>query len=492
MDASRIKVEVPPMNEWRIESSNNCTITLKLESGTAEIFGTELSPSITYVFKNSMKFAVASYHGCELSYTSSVPLDSEYISEETILKQVLNLHLGLENFAKNGKSPKVLIVGPKDSGKTSLARILASYSLKTSEKEPILVNLDPLIPHFSISTQLTAAKLHDLLDIETFTIAESLTTGPGNDIYRYQIPLVKNFGLENFNDNLELYKCLISELSYEIDSKILNPVSNSGSVIIDTPALNVSNWKLIQHIVDSFKIDVLLVVGNERLLVDLRKKLTLPNDFIMLKMPRSSGSVEKESKYERDLQQRSVKQYFYGIERAQLNPYTFHCSVKDFICLRPNEQDISNMQYLDFMNGDADDNDDNYPSHTKNKDESDDDDYNPSSNENTKKIRKVKRDWNYNEMFTKIDDPKEKDLKNAVISIVDEKGIDMTKLMSDKTNEKDKLELLSKHATMSTVRGFAYVSNFDENSGKMKLIIPSPVKNLPGKIIIVTQMRYME
>lgn len=496
LDPSSIKVEIPPFNEWRVETTKNSTLTLKLESGTAEIFGTELSTSINYVFKDTMKFAIASYHGCTLSYTTTSPLDSEYISEETILRQVLNLHLAIENVSMKDKPPRVLVIGPKDSGKTTLARTLASYALKTSNRKPILVNLNPHLPHFAISSQLTVTKLHDLLDVETFTIAESSTTGPGTGIYRPQLPLVKNFGLENFGDNLELYKCLISELSIEVDSKILNSTSDSGTVIIDTPPLNVSDWKIIQHVINSFQVNLLLVVGNERLLVDLRKKLTLPGEnFNMIKIPRSSGCVDKEPKYERDLQQRSIKQYFYGVERAQLNPYTLHCSTKDFIFIRPKEIENVNMAFLDFMNGDADDDDDNnmngygVPVVAE-----DDEDYNPLSQNTTKRTSKrvINRNWKYQSMFTRVVDPKEADLMNVVVAIIDDKGIDMGKILSNKIDEAEKLLEISKHITMKSVLGFSYVSGCDDTTGKLKLLVPSPVTSLPGKIIVITQMRYHE
>ncbi|KAG0673368.1 Cleavage polyadenylation factor subunit clp1 [Pichia californica] len=483
------KIEVPALNEWRVETSKNSILSLKLESGTAEIFGTELSKNLTYVFKESLKFAVSTYHGCTLSYTASTPLDLEYISEETMLKQLLNLHLSIENLSVKGTQTRMLIMGPKDVGKSTISRTLAAYTLKTSEKSPILVNIDPRLPHFAISTQLTAAKLYDLLDVETSTIGESSTTGPGTGIYKPQIPLVKSFGLENYNENLELYKCLISELSYEVDSKIKASSNDAGTIIIDTPPFNISDWKLVQHIVDSFKINTLLVVGNERLLVDLRKKLNSSGTLNMIKLARSSGCVDKEPKFERELQQRSIKQYFYGVERAQLNPYTFHCSVKDFIFLRPKEQE-TDMTFLDFMNGDADD-DDNY-NITAIKEEGSDDDYDPFSQTTSKKVVRAKQNWKYQNMLTLLDDPKETDLTYAVLSIIDSKDINIVKLMSSKIDAKEKLSELAKHITTKSVVGFSYVSGFDEKTGKLKLLIPSPVTSLPGSIMVITQMRYQE
>jgi polyribonucleotide 5'-hydroxyl-kinase len=492
---SRVTVDIPAFNEWRVETARTGTLNLKLESGTAEIFGTELSPNVDYVFKESMKIAVASYHGCQISYSTTMPLDSDYVSEETNLKQVLNLHLALDNrLQKTGKTSRVLIVGPRDTGKTTLARMLASYNLRTSDRSPILVNLNPQLPHFAIASQLTAAKVYDALDVETFTMGETSTTGPGTGLYRSQIPIVKNFGLENFNDNLELYRCLISELSAEVESKIEASPSDTGNVIIDTPALNVSHWKLIQHVIASFKIDILVVVGNERLLVDLRKKLALPEGFNMIKMPRSSGCVEKEPKYQRELQQRAIKQYFNGSERSQLNPYTFHSSINEFIFLKPTENDGSNLELLGFMNGDADEEEHYESAYPADEAEEDDDDYDPMSQTSTKTntIKRTSKNWKYGKMFSIVDSPKEIDLTNVVVAIVDEKGLDLVKMASSGMNLKESLELINKHITAKGVTGFSYVTGCDDSTGKLKLLVPTPVTSMPGKILVITQMRYHE
>lgn len=54
----------------------------------------------------------------------------------------LNLHFALDRLrTEGGAGPKVMIVGPEDSGKTSLIKILAAYALK-SNRNPVLVNLD--------------------------------------------------------------------------------------------------------------------------------------------------------------------------------------------------------------------------------------------------------------------------------------------------------------------------------------------------------------
>jgi polyribonucleotide 5'-hydroxyl-kinase len=54
----------------------------------------------------------------------------------------LNCHFALNRLRGAGNGPRVMIVGPEDSGKTSLLKILAAYALK-SDQNPILINLDP-------------------------------------------------------------------------------------------------------------------------------------------------------------------------------------------------------------------------------------------------------------------------------------------------------------------------------------------------------------
>lgn len=55
----------------------------------------------------------------------------------------LNCHFALDRLRLDQPGgPKVLVVGPSDSGKTSLVKILAAYALKLG-RHPLLVNLDP-------------------------------------------------------------------------------------------------------------------------------------------------------------------------------------------------------------------------------------------------------------------------------------------------------------------------------------------------------------
>lgn len=120
-----------------------------MKSGNAEIFGTEITVGPTYSF-SGVKSAIYTWQGCELEIRGSVA--SSYVSDEAPMMAYLNTHFALNRLRGHGDSvngqrgetsgPRVMIVGPRDSGKTSLVKILAAYALKSGQN-PVLVNLDP-------------------------------------------------------------------------------------------------------------------------------------------------------------------------------------------------------------------------------------------------------------------------------------------------------------------------------------------------------------
>lgn len=84
---------------------------------------------------------------------------AEYVSEETPMMVYANLHLALEQMrvkarraqrdssysaGKDNHPPRVLVVGPENSGKTTACKILTNYTVRAGQGwSPILVNLDP-------------------------------------------------------------------------------------------------------------------------------------------------------------------------------------------------------------------------------------------------------------------------------------------------------------------------------------------------------------
>ncbi|CAJ0767398.1 805_t:CDS:2, partial [Entrophospora sp. SA101] len=75
--------ELDPEHEFRFEVDFNTTVKLKLLSGTAEIYGTEIAVGLEYEFTGS----------CSV----------EYVANETPMISYLNLHIALEQCREEAK-----------------------------------------------------------------------------------------------------------------------------------------------------------------------------------------------------------------------------------------------------------------------------------------------------------------------------------------------------------------------------------------------------
>ena len=98
----------------------------------------------TYSFVGT-KAAIFTYHGANISVRGSPAVS--YVAGETPMLSYANLHFALEKLRQNAedtqsKGPRVLILGSENAGKTSLAKVLTSYSVRQG-RTPILVGLDP-------------------------------------------------------------------------------------------------------------------------------------------------------------------------------------------------------------------------------------------------------------------------------------------------------------------------------------------------------------
>lgn len=163
--------------ELRLEIPQHTTAVITLLSGSAEIFGSELTlltpPSNvnstnisstqtqpykltkqSHVITGHAKFAIFTWHGCtiDVDVEFGKSLVSSYTSDETECNVAyVNTHAQLEamrdealasimnpegsnNNFQGGSGgnppavpPRVLVVGPHDSGKTSVAKVLTSY-----------------------------------------------------------------------------------------------------------------------------------------------------------------------------------------------------------------------------------------------------------------------------------------------------------------------------------------------------------------------------
>ena len=145
-------------NELRCEIHTQEVLTISINEGSAEIFGAELALNKEYCFRGK-NFSIFTWYGCKINYelthiittgigqnTSNTYNSAIYTSDDTPMLSYVNTHIQLEArrdiaLANKLKGPRVLIMGPRDHGKTTMTQIFANYALRLDRK-PILVDLN--------------------------------------------------------------------------------------------------------------------------------------------------------------------------------------------------------------------------------------------------------------------------------------------------------------------------------------------------------------
>ncbi|KAI0463543.1 hypothetical protein LJB42_002543 [Komagataella kurtzmanii] len=467
-------ITLNPNSEWRYEVSNDEIIKVKLIDGFAEIFGTEISQNIEYTFRGPLKSCIFTYRGCKLQFSGEP--SSEYVSEETTMPIYFNLHTLLEEQRKyvtaqnlsrkpndRLKGPRVLIIGSKDCGRTSLARILVSYAQKM-DRQPLLVSLNPQESAFTPPGVLTGTPISEMLNVENINLGETITTGAS--FYHQKQPIVKYYGSESLEKNEPLYKYEVSRLGVSCLSRLEeDPIVGNSGLVVDTPPLSIKNLNIIENIISDFEINVLVVIGNERLSIDLKKKLTKLNNppsdpskkLNLVKVAKSGGCVEKDDSFIRSRQQRVIKEYFYGFDKIVLSPYTITVAYNEVILFQStntNEFDQSLIPSADSFIPD-------------------------SSNAD----RKGRSTMNFFSRF----EPSESSLQHCILTMVNPSQLDLQKYLYTKDDSG-----LMEDVANSSVLGFAYVIGADDSKERLRILIPQPSKQLPSKVLILTDYRYNE
>ncbi|RDX46870.1 hypothetical protein OH76DRAFT_1456984 [Lentinus brumalis] len=328
-----------PESEYRFELDRGTSLAIKLVTGHAEIFGAEMADGKTYLFGQECKAAIFTWHGCtlEMSHPSV-----DYDSEETPMVTYANVHMALEGMRvsalaavhgsplqeddvdeKTGtEAPRVLVLGPENSGKTSVCKILTNYAVRMGQNwTPMLVNVDPSEGGWAIPGAISAAPIPAA--IQTATPASPLgsvaTSAPNHVASNALLPLSYWYGHAEMRRNPLLLDRLIRNLGENIRDKYeSDPESHCSGLIVDTPSSFAASsgtgsdhrLTMIKACVDAFRINVILVVGHEKLSIEMQK--TYGNRMRVLKIPKSGGVVELDQDYRERVHKYQLHNYFYG------------------------------------------------------------------------------------------------------------------------------------------------------------------------------------
>ncbi|KAI8982833.1 Pre-mRNA cleavage complex II protein Clp1-domain-containing protein [Trametes punicea] len=327
-----------PESEYRFELDPGTSLAIKLVDGNAEIFGAELAEGKAYIFGQECKAAVFTWQGCtiEMSHPSV-----EYVSDETPMAAYANVHIALEQmrvraFAAvtgsplpsgddddaSGEAPRVLVLGPESSGKTSVCKILTNYAVRAAQDwAPMLVNVDPSEGGWAVPGAISAASIS--APIQTSTPASPLgsvaTSAPSHIASNALLPLSYWYGHAEMRRNPLLMDRLIRNLGENIRDRWENDVTGrSSGLIVDTPSSFAASsgtgsdhrLTMIKACVDAFNINVILVVGHEKLNVEMQRMYG--NRMAVVKIPKSGGVVELDPAYRERVHKYQLHNYFYG------------------------------------------------------------------------------------------------------------------------------------------------------------------------------------
>ena len=327
-DVTRHILKVEEELRLEVSFSKTCDFQLTLRQGSAELYGVELALNKTYTLAadtGGMKLAIFTWHGCvvDVECRDGVSLEISYTSDETNSNvAAVNTHAQLEALrdeaaASQQHGPRVLVVGPTESGKTSLAKVLTAYAVKLG-RTPILVDLDPADNCLSITGALAACCMdQDSISVETYA-----TTGiPVNrhSTQQQAQPLVLWHGKTELSP--DLYREQVGALGRKIEARLEHDEwARSSGIIVNTNGwIQDEGFKLLLTTVEAFKISVVLVLGHDRL-YSMMKSAVATNDSKdsdrtstkVIKVPRSGGVVSRASDFILNSRSRSIRRYFYG------------------------------------------------------------------------------------------------------------------------------------------------------------------------------------
>lgn len=327
MDASDLPPPPPHVNRYILQAEEELrlevafqtksTCSINLLKGSCELYGVELALQKAYRLSDGgLKLPLFTWHGCVVDIDCD-HVDIGYTSDETNCNiAYVNTHAQLEALRDEAvpdrDGPRVLIAGPPESGKSSLTKILMAYATKLG-RCPMWIDLDPADNALSIPGTLVACPMdRQAVQFECFA-----TTGipPG-----LAAPLVLWHGGTSLVP--ELFKAQVSALAQKVNRRLeTDEWARASGIIVNTNGwIQDEGYNLLLHAIQALRIDVVLVMGHDRLYSMLRSALrpatpegSQAEDGIkIIKVPRSGGVVSREKDFMRQHRSRSMKRYFYG------------------------------------------------------------------------------------------------------------------------------------------------------------------------------------
>lgn len=298
-------------SELRVEVNRDYELTLQLTHGSAEIFGTPLSLRQPTKLRGGSNVAIFTWEGCILDLSSEdfpVELCSSliYESNQTPMHQYLNTHQALQReraLALQGgrRGPRLMVVGPTDSGKSSLCRLLANYAVRNAI-HPIVIDLDlgqgALTPPGTVS----ATVCEQPVDI--------------GDGFIIETPLVYFPGDVTVSDGGAVYKRMVANLAAMLQKRTdADAELNAAGYIVNTMGwVDGVGYDLIINAAEALQVDRIVTLGADRLSSKLERDLKSQRmaHVKVGKLAKSAGVITRDRKARTAARSERVRHYFYG------------------------------------------------------------------------------------------------------------------------------------------------------------------------------------
>jgi len=205
------------------------------------------------------------------------------------------------------QGPRVLCIGPFDSGKTTVVRVLSNLAIRMGWM-PTMVELNICQGNIILPGCISATVLYEPWKIEESSIVVS--------------PLVFYHGSISHHYEKKYYKALVERLATTLDIKAgLCYNSTAAGIFINTMGwVEEIGLELLLHQMESFFCDVIIVIGHDKLYHNLqfhaqRLPVICQSKFDIIKLPRSGGVVFRCPGYRRQERIFRIQKYFFETGR---------------------------------------------------------------------------------------------------------------------------------------------------------------------------------
>eukprot|EP00877_Chromochloris_zofingiensis_P009318 jgi/Chrzof1/463/Cz01g16220.t1 len=309
-------------SELRLEAGADSDVFVTLQCGGAEVFGSELTLRQRMNLRGQ-KVAVFTWEGCTLLVEGQPNV--VYVAEETPMVSYINTHQVINNLRTSaqqsgGQGPRVMVVGPTDSGKSTLCKMLLNWAVRMGS-QPTYVDIDVGQGSITCPGCLAATPIEVPIDIE--------------EGYPIQVPLVYYYGNTSPADAPELYKFLLERLSSVLDRR----AERSPEVAAAGMVINAFGWfeglghELLLYAIQSMKVDVVVVMEQDRLYSQLSSQTkswqgSMGRSVEVVKLNKSGGVVDRDTEARKTARVSRVHEYFYGVQDS-LSPASTTVRVED-------------------------------------------------------------------------------------------------------------------------------------------------------------------